>query len=99
MEKQVTTKDVIDILISSENISRNIIKAISKTYGRAFIEQTLDERIKEKKIRHNTNEIITYYKQQLEIYPNMKKKQIRIITALYFNISEKAVQYHITKTN
>ncbi|MCT7648806.1 hypothetical protein [Aliarcobacter butzleri] len=89
-------EDIITPLITYENTTKKIIRLIEKTYGKKFIEDTLTNN--QKKVRHTTTKIMNYYELQQSKYPEKQKKEIRVITALYFNISEKAVQYHITKS-
>lgn len=91
-------EDIIAPLITYENTTKKIIRLIEKTYGKKFIEDTLINNQVQKKVRHTTTKIMNYYELQQSKYPEKQKKEIRVITALYFNASEKAVQYHITKS-
>lgn len=91
--------DVINILIKHESITKQILIAIKKLYGRKFIDDVLNDTKKEKKKRHTTKQIITYYNTKLKEYPEKQKLEIRKMTALHFDITTKAVEYHITKSN
>lgn len=90
-------EEKINLIIENENTAKEILKAINQRYGKKFIEDTLSDNQVQKKERHNTYQIMSYYNLQLKNNPAKQKKQIRVMTALHFNISEKAVQYHITK--
>ncbi len=91
-------EDVVATLITYEGNTKKIIKMIAKTYGKKFIEDTLSDNQVQKKERYKTQHIMSYYNLQLKNNPTKQKKQLRVMTALHFNISEKAVQYHITKS-
>lgn len=93
-------EEKINLIISNENFAKQILKSINQSYGKKFIDDTLSESDKQatKKERHNTYQIIEYYNLLIQKFPTKQKKQIRIMTALHFNISEKVVQYHITKS-
>jgi hypothetical protein len=90
-------EEKIKLILSDENTAKEILKAINQSYGRKFIDDTLSNNQREKKVRHNTYQIMDYYNLQLSKYPQKQKKHIRVMTALHFNISEKVVQYHIKK--
>ncbi|MDD4330046.1 MAG: hypothetical protein PHD79_08840 [Aliarcobacter sp.] len=92
-------EEKINLIISNEDLAKQILKAINQSYGKKFIEDTLSDNQVQKKERHNTYQIIEYYNLQMLKFPTKQRKQIRIMTALHFNISEKVVQYHITKCN
>ena len=91
-------EEKINLIVSNENLAKQILKAINQSYGKKFIEDTLLDNQIQKKERHKRKKIMDYYNSQLIKYPYRKKKEIRVITALRFHISEKAVQYHITKS-
>lgn len=91
-------EEKINLIISNEDLAKQILKAINQSYGKKFIEDTLSDNQVQKKERHNTYQIIEYYNLQMLKFPTKQRKQIRIMTALHFNISEKVVQYHITKS-
>jgi len=91
-------EDIVVPLISYESTTKKIIRLIVKTYGKKFVEDVLLDNHVQKKKRNGTKKIIDYYNLQLSKYPQKQKKEIRVITALQFHISEKAVQYHITKS-
>lgn len=90
-------EDKLNLIISDEDTAKEILKLINQSYGKKFIEDTLSDNQAQKKERHNTYQIIEYYNLQMKNFPTKQKKQLRVVTALHFNISEKVVQYHITK--
>lgn len=82
-----------NILLNEEN-AKKMIKEIQNLYGKNFIENVLNNKIKNKKY-NKSFEVREYYEFLKKSFPNKTKKELRLITAKKFKISEKTVQRHI----
>lgn len=62
-------EEKINLIISNEDLAKQILKAINQSYGKKFIEDTLSDNQVQKKERHNTYQIIEYYNLQMLKFP------------------------------
>ncbi len=84
----------VDNMLLNEDTAKNLIKMIQNIHGKVFIEDILNS--KEKKRKYNKrNEVKKYYESLKNSFPKKNKKELRLMTANKFKISEKTVQRHI----